>query len=381
MFKVIYHILKKEFIQTLRDKRMRAVLIIAPVIQLIIFGYAVTFDIRSVPTIVCDKDNTQKSRKLLNMFWSAGCFDIISHVEDEKHLLSYIDKGKAKVAIYIPHGFAKKLKRFEQASIQVMLDGTQSNTATVISGYISQIIGRYAGEIIAERKRKLAGILQANMAIGLPSIEPEVRVWYNPSLKSSVFMVPGVICSILMIMTVMLAAMGITKEYEKGTMEQLIVTPIKSYELIIGKVVPYAIIGFIDVILIIIAARLVFHISIVGSILFLFLITAFFLLTTLGLGLFISTISRTQQQAMMTTFFFFIPALILSGFFFPIANMPKGIQYVTYLNPLRYFITVIRGIILKGNSISILWPQTVILLVFGLLVITTSSLRFKKKLG
>ncbi|MFQ6082324.1 MAG: ABC transporter permease [Candidatus Aminicenantia bacterium] len=370
MLAVISHIVRKEFIQTFRDKRMLIPIFVAPLIQLILFGYAVTTDIKHISLAVLDYNRTQESRNLISSFSQSDYFNLNFHLNSYKEIDDLLQKGKVKVAIVIPEKFERNLKKMEKTSLQVIVDGTDANSATIIMSYISKIIGEYSEKILIEvRKKKPIGII-----ISQP------RVWYNPDLKSSIYMVPGVICLILLITTLILTSMAVTKEREMGTLEQLIVSPIKAWELIIGKTIPFVIIGFCDVILVILAGKLIFNVPIRGSLLFLFGVSFIFILSTLSLGLFISTISRTQQQAMMTAFFFIMPAMLLSGIFSPIESMPKIIQYITYLNPLRYFGKVVRGILLKGNDFSILWPQVLALFIFGIVASIFSSLRFKKRL-
>jgi len=368
--KTILHIVRKEFIQTFRDKRMLIPIFIAPVLQLIMFGYAVTTDIKHISLAVLDYDRTQESRNIISSFGQSDYFKLDFQVNAYKEIDDLIQKGKIQVAIVIPEKFEKNLKKMKKNSLQVIVDGTDANSATIIMGYISKLVGEYSGKVFTEMVER--------KPIGIPIVQP--RVWYNPDLKSSVYMVPGVICLILLLTTLILTSMAITKEREMGTLEQLIVSPIRAWELIIGKTIPFVIIGFCDVILIILAGRLIFDLPLRGSLFFLFGVCFLFILTTLSLGLFISTFSRTQQQAMMTAFFFIMPAMLLSGIFTSVENMPKIIQYITIFNPLKYFAKALRGILLKGNGFSILWPQVLALSLFGITAIILSSLRFKKYL-
>jgi ABC-2 type transport system permease protein len=370
MFRVVRYIIRKEFIQTFRDRRMLFPIFVAPVIQLILFGYAVTTDIKNVSLAVLDYDRTHESRNLVSSFSQAESFNLDYYLKSPQEIDRLLEKDKIKAAVVIPPKFERNLKKGAQASLQVILDGTDANSATIIMSYISQLVAKYSKNILTPIRNPSGG--------GVVISQP--RVWYNPNLKSSVYMVPGVICLILLITTLLLTSMALTKEREMGTLEQLIVSPIKPWELIIGKTIPFVLIGFCDVIIIISAGKLIFDVPIRGSLLFLFGVALLFVLTTLSLGLFISTISRTQQQAMMTAFFFILPAILLSGIFSPIENMPQIVQYITLLNPLRYFSTAVRGILLKGNDISILWPQVLALFIFGLAASVFSSLRFKKHL-
>lgn len=370
MVRTIATIVRKEFIQTFRDKRMIGPLFVAPIIQIILFGYAMTTDIKRVTTAVLDYDRTHESRKLISTFSQSEYFQVDYSVDSYRVIEKLVQKGKVVVALVVPQKFENKLKKLEQTSIQFILDGTDANTANIIQGYIQKIMGEYGQQIIA-------GVSNV-FPVGL--VSPQPRLWYNPNLKSSVFMVPGVICLILLMTTLILTSMAITREREMGTLEQLIVSPIKPMELIIGKTIPFIFIGFVEVILILLAGRLIFSLPIRGSIPFLLGVSFLFILTTLSLGTFISTISRTQQQAMMTAFFFIMPAMLLSGIFTPIENMPELVQYITYLNPLRYFGQAVRGILLKGNGFSYLWSQVLALAVFGIAASVFSSLRFRKNL-
>jgi len=366
----ILHIIRKEFIQTFRDKRMLAPIFIAPLLQLLLFGFAVTTDIKNISLAVLNFDRTPESRSLTSSFGQSDYFKLDYQLNSYDEIENLIQKGKIQVAVVIPEEFENDLKNMKKTSLQVIVDGTDANTATIIMGYISKLSGEYSEQIFAEPIQR--------QSLGIPVLQP--RVWYNPDLKSSVYMVPGVICLILLLTTLILTSMAITKEREMGTLEQLIVSPIKPWELILGKTIPFIIVGLFEVVLIIIAGKLIFSLPIRGSLLFLFGVCFIFILTTLSLGLFISTISRTQQQAMMTAIFFMMPAMLLSGIFSPIENMPKIIQYITILNPLKYFARAVRGILLKGNDFLILWPQVLALAIFGISAIILSSLRFKKHL-
>jgi ABC-2 type transport system permease protein len=369
MFRAIRQIIRKEFIQVFRDRRMLAPLFLAPIIQLILFGYAATVDVKNITLAVVDNDHTQESRAFVTTFTRSGYFELKAALDSTSGVDAVLQSGKAQAGIIIPEGFAKKLQGGTASPVQVIVDGTDANTATIIISYVDLISARYSETIILQA---LSG------RAAMPRFEP--RIWYNPELKSSFWMVPGVICMILLITTLLLTSMAITREREMGTLEQLIVSPIKPRELIIGKTVPFALIGFFDILLILTAGKIVFDVPIRGSIPFLLGSSFLFILTTLGAGLFISTVSRTQGQAMMSAMFFVMPAMLLSGIFSPIDSMPKIIQYVTYLNPLRHFGKIVREILLKGNGPAVLWPELLILLVIGLTTFVLSSLRFRKRL-
>ena len=374
MWERIYHILLKEFLQVFRDPKMKGVIFIAPIIQLLIFGYAVSTDVKNVATAVYDLDQTQQSRELLSRFFASGYFQPKKHVTHVSQIRNLMDHGKVSTAIQINKGFASALSSHQKVPIQMIVDGTDSNTATVTISYAAQIVRDFNKNLELE-------------AIGLPTgtllnrgIDLQSRVWFNINLESRMFYLPGVVALIGMLITLMLTSMAIVREREIGTMEQLIVTPLRPVELILGKLLPFALIALFDMTLITTVAAFWFEVPIKGSLLLLLASMVLFLLPSLGIGLFISTISTTQQQAMMTTFFFFFPANLLSGFAFPIENMPEIVQWITYLNPLRYFLVIIRGIFLKGVGAEILWPQMVALGALGIIVLGLSALRFTKRL-
>jgi ABC-2 type transport system permease protein len=383
MWERLKHMLVKEFIQIFRDPRMKAVLIGTPIIQLFVIGYAVTTDVTNIATAVLDFDRSQETREIARRFESSGYFRIVRYVEDPRVLRGLIDRGEVKAALQFDPGFTRDLVRGRTALIQVIVDGTDSNTASVVMDYTNRIVNQITRErlqALLATQSVASGALAVSLR-SLPGIELRSRAWYNPDLRSRNYYVPGVIAILIMLTLMMMTAMAIVREREIGTMEQLMVSPIRPAELILGKTLPFALIGFFDVALITTVAVFWFAIPIRGSLVLLFGATALFLLPVLGVGLFISTISRTQQQALMSTFFFFQPAMLLSGFAFPIANMPEAIQVLTYLNPLRYFLVIIRGIFLKGNGVEILWPEMLALLLLGISVLTASALRFQKRLA
>ncbi|MGA9363110.1 MAG: ABC transporter permease [Bacteroidota bacterium] len=374
--KTIYHIIVKEFLQLRRDRRMLGLSFLAPVLQLMLLGYAATTDVKEIPMLVCDQDQTSKSRELINQFVNSGYFVIGAEAHSPNEIDQYIEDGHVWLALVIPTSFSSDLLASRQTSVQLLVDGSDANSANISIGYASQIVSTYSRSIIADVQKRFPQTLRTSR------VNPEIRVWYNPDLKSRNFMVPGVLAMVLMIITMTLTSLAVVKEKEIGTLEQLMVTPIKPYQLILGKLLPFIMIGAVDVLLVIIVARFWFDVPLRGSVALLFALSGLFVLTTLGLGLFVSTISKTQQQAMMTAqFFFFMPFIYLSGFAFPIENMPRVIQYVTYLIPLRYFIVIIRGVFLKGIGIAELWPQVIPLWIFGLAILTLSILRFRKRLG
>lgn len=367
----------KEFIQVLRNPRTRYILVVPPMVQLLVFGYAANFDIRQVPTAVFDLDHSQESRELISHFVATPYFRVVANVAQREEISDLINRRKATVAIQILPGFAKDLRQKGTADVQIILDGSDSNTALLAMSYATQIVQRYSQEQLAER------LARSNPALGgrLPRIQLEHRAWYNQELESRVFFVPGVIANLIWIMVTLLTAFAVVRERELGTLEQIMVTPIRPIEFILGKTIPFAVIGLADAALITAVGTLWFRIPLVGSLWVLFLGVLLFLMSALGVGLYISTVSQTQQQAMVSAFLINMPAIILSGFAFPIANMPQIFQKITYLNPLRYFLVIIRGVFLKGSGLNLLWDQMVVLGAIGLVLLLGSAARFHKRLA
>ncbi|MGA7471518.1 MAG: ABC transporter permease [Candidatus Sulfotelmatobacter sp.] len=366
----------KEFIQVFRDKRTRFVLFGPPIIQMLIFGYAATFEIHHVPTVVLDLDHSQESRELISRFSSSPYFDVQRQLTDYRQIGDLIDQGKATVGLEINAGFAQNLRKGQTAPLQVIVDATNSNTALIASGYITQIALGFAQEYQQDRIYRLS----PQMIERMPSVQLEQRPWYNPDLRSRWFFVPGVIGSLTLVLVVTLTAFAVVREREIGTLEQIMVTPIRPAEFILGKTLPFFLIGLFDVSLIATVGTLWFQIPFRGQILVLFAGAILFLLCMLGVGLLISTVSSTQQQAMVTAFFFIMPAITFSGFGFPISTMPQWLQYLTYLSPLRYFLIVLRGTYLKGVGMEILWPQMLAMTALGISLLTIAVLRFHKAL-
>jgi ABC-2 type transport system permease protein len=373
--KAILSILWKEFVQLRRDPRLFPVIFISPVLQLLLLGYAANLDVKYIPSVICDMDRSAASRDFLDGFLNSGYFSVRARVERMDEIDPYLDDGDAAMAFVIPRGFGDDLAARREASVMLIADGSESQSATIGVNYGTMIAARYSQKIIFEAFERARGL-----GLSPVLVNTEVRVWYNPELKSRNFMVPGVLGLILMVMTTSLASLGIVRERETGTMEQLIVTPIRPYQLIVGKLLPFVLIGLVDATFVITMARGWFGIPVRGSVVLLFALCLAFMLNTLGHGLFISTISRTQQQAMLTSLFFIMPQMLLSGFVFPIENMPKLFQYLTTIIPLRYFFVIIRGIMLKGAGWPELWHQAAALLALGTVVLALSVARFHKKL-
>jgi ABC-2 type transport system permease protein len=382
MWERIWVILRKEIRQTLREPRMRVVLFVPPLVQLIVFGYAVNLDVDNTRIAWMDRDHTPQSRELLAAFEGSRRFHVAAIPADDDQVRELMDTGEVQAVVSVMPGFARDISRGRTTAVQILVDGTNSNTASLVSSYAGNIVSDYSARALEKqmRQRLMAAGGSAPVNLSTPELVARSRVWFNPDLRSRNYFVPGVVANIIMMVTLMLTALAIVREKEIGTMEQLMVTPMRPIELMIGKTLPFAAVGLLDVAVITTAALVVFHIPLRGSVLLLVGCSILFLLTSLGAGLFLSTISQTQQQAMMASFFFSTPAFMLSGFAFPIRNMPEVVQYLTYLNPLRYFMEIVRGIFLKGTGISVLWPQMLALAVYGVAVMTLSALRFHKRL-
>jgi ABC-2 type transport system permease protein len=373
--KAILSIIRKEFLQLRRDPRLFPVLFISPILQLLLLGYAANLDVRNIPSVICDQDRSAASREFLEGFINSGYFAVKARVEKLDEIDHFLDDGEAAMAFVVPRGFGSDLAGGRRTPVLIIADGSESQSATIGVSYASVIAGRYAQGIVFERLEKAMG-----RGVKPVLVNAEVRVWYNPELRSRNFMVPGVLGLILMIMTISLASMGIVREKEAGTMEQLIVTPIRPHQLIIGKLLPFVLIGLVEATFVLIVARGLFGIPIRGSVALLYALCLAFMLNTLGIGLFISTISRSQQQAMFTTTFFIMPMILLGGFVFPIENMPPFFQFISRAIPTRYFFIIIRGIMLRGAGWPQLWDQAAALLVIGFILFALSVLRFHKTL-
>jgi ABC-2 type transport system permease protein len=376
MWERIQHMLVKEFIEVFRDPRMRALIFVVPVLQLFIFGYAANTDVRNVSTAVYDLDNTVSSRELVSRFVKSGYFNVVAYISNDARERQLLDEGKVQVVLHMDHGFAGDLIAGRAAPFQMIVDGTDSNTAGIVLGYSNTIVHRFSQGILSQR------ILRLHGDVSIPGqVVLQTRTWFNENLESRTYFVPGVIALMITLLTLLLTSLAIVREKEIGTMEQIMVTPIRPVEFILGKTVPFALISFVDLALVTFVGVFWFEIPVRGDFALLVFAMSIYLMSTLGVGLLISTVSQTQQQAMMSSFFFFMPAVLLSGFMFPIANMPAIVQWLTYLNPMRYVMVILRGIFLKGVGLAILWPQITALAVMGVVTLALASRRFKKTLA
>jgi ABC-2 type transport system permease protein len=367
----VRELVRKEFIQLFRDKKNRPLLIIAPVVQLLIFGYVVTTDVRDIRVGFWDQCNSCESRMLADALDANETFRITHYENTPKDLEALLLHGKVDLAVKVAPDFSERIRKGDTAHVQILADGTMSNMASLRIAYTRLVLDRLSQDFIKELYKK---------QLDYGRIDARIRAWYNPNLDSRNFYVPGIVAFLVMLISLLFTSMAIIREKESGTMEQLIATPLTPADLILGKTIPYIIIVMSQMIIVTAFAIVWFDIPLAGNIGLLFVATCFFLLSTLGIGLFISTISATQQQAMMTTFFFMLPFFMLSGFVFPVANMPLLVQWLTRLNPLMHFLIIIRGIFLKGVGFEILWPQFLALVILGIVVFAGAVTRFKKRL-
>ncbi|MDD3179043.1 MAG: ABC transporter permease [Opitutaceae bacterium] len=376
MWERIFTILRKEFLSVFRDPRMRAVILGVPVIQTLILGYAVTLDVRHVRLAVVDHDGTPASRALVARFTGSSYFDAVAFTQDEGEAAALIDAAEAAAILQINAGYQENLRGGRPTPVQMIVDGSDSNTARFVVNYATQIAASANNAFILDQALRRAG---RTGPIGRVDLQP--RAWFNADLESRHFYVPGVIALLVMLVSLMLTGMAIVREKEAGTIEQIMVTPIRPVEFILGKCAPFVVISVVNTCLVAAVGLFWFEIPFRGNFLLLLGGVLLFLLSTVGIGLFISTVSSTQQQAMMTTFFFFFPAMLFSGFIFPIANMPAFFQWLSLLDPLRYILVIIRGIFLKGVGFAVLWTQFLALLVLGLAVMTFAVTRFRKTIA
>lgn len=373
---VLWRVIVKEFLQLKQDVRMIPMIFVAPVVQIVVFGFAVNTDVTRVPMVLVDQDRTAESRALHQRFTASGYFELVG-VEDEPDAADpWLIRGDAQLALVIEPGYAARLGAGRSARVQLLADGSDSSAVTVALGYGARIVSGLSAERLQER---LGAVLAGTARPGRTELLP--RVLWNPDLKSRWFYVPAVLAMILMIMTMLLSAMGVVREKEIGTLEQIIVTPVQAWQLLVGKLFPFGVIGMVQVCLVSAVAVFGFGVPLEGSFALLFGLSLVFILNTLGLGLLVSTLVSNQQQAMMVaTFTLMLPMIYLSGLIFPIENMPVAIQWFTYLIPVRYYATILRGIFLKGAGLDVLWPQALTLLLMGLSILAVAAARFRKRL-
>jgi ABC-2 type transport system permease protein len=376
LFGRLKQMLIKELIQVVRDKRTRLILIVPPIVQMLVFGYAANFDIRNVSTAIVDLDNTQQSRELVSRFASSPYFNLQYRLDNAKQARELIDRGSATIAVEIDSGFAQKLEKGQTSPLQVIVDATNSNTALIASAYISQVALQFAQAAQGARIYRIA----PQIAEQMPSVQLEQRPWYNPDLSSRWFFVPGVIGSLTTLLVITLTSFAVVREREIGTLEQIMVTPIRPVEFILGKTLPFFLIGMFDAMLIGLVGTFWFQIPFRGHVSVLLVGAVLFIVSMLGVALLISTVSSTQQQAMVTSFFVIMPTITFSGFGFPISSMPQWMQTLSYAIPLRYFLIVLRGTYLKGVGMDILWPEMAAMATIGLGVLLLAVSRFHKAL-
>jgi ABC-2 type transport system permease protein len=386
--RILLHMVRKEFLQLRQDRRMIPMLIGAPLLQLVIFGFAANLDVAHIRMLLVDRDRTAASRELVDRFTSSRYFDLVGDTQNPVQIDHWLEQGRAQVALVIGEGYQRDLASGRTASVQMIADGTEANSAVVGLGYASIIISTKSGEVLRERLQEALRRIGATTAAG--TIPPQARIGstvllprilYNPDLRSRWFYVPAILAQVMMLMTMILPSMAVVREKEIGTLEQIIVTPIRPWQLMVGKLLPFALIGLADTLLVTGMAVFIFHLPLRGSLLLLLLLTLLFIQSTLGLGLLVSTVVRNQQQAMMASIFLLmLPMIYLSGLIFPIENMPKLIRYGTYGIPLRYYNIIIRGIFLKGSGLGTLWREALILLGYGVLILGAASRRFRKRL-
>jgi len=367
--------MRKEFIQIRRDRRTLAIMFLIPVFQLIMFGYAVTTDVKHLPMAVLDRDKSAASRELIDTYQASTYFDIAYTVGSESELAYLMDSGAARAGLIVPAGYGADLARRGSAQVSFAIDGsdpTVANTALAAA----QTIGQAKSAEIVQTMLSRSGLNVSDM----PGLDVRTRVWYNPDLASANYMIPALIGVILQVLTAMLTALAIVRERELGTIEQLIVAPLRPWELVVGKIVPYVLIAFFDTMEVLLIGTLWFKVPINGSVALLLSLACLFLMSSLGIGLFVSTVARTQQEAMLLAFFTLLPSIFLSGFMFPLAAMPAVLRALSYGIPLTYFLVIVRGIVLKGVGLEVLMPQVVALAIFGVAIMSLSTLRFRKRL-
>ena len=357
---------------------MLGFIFVMPLIQTLIMGYAVTTEVTRVPMVICDEERTRLSRQFIDILRETEYFDVVVVTNEYSRIQAYLDGGDAASALVIPGDFTQDLREGHSPVIQAIMDGSNSNTAQVAIGYLQGIMATYGEKIRVWYPNDFRYYAETEPPV---RIAPVTRVWYNPNFENTFFMVPGIIGLILALSTIILTAISIVREQEVGTLEQLMVSPLKSYQIMIGKITPFALLGFVEISLVMVAGKLYFQIPMRGSFALLFFVSFLMLLTTLGIGLFVSSITKTQQQSMFVAWFFLVFTILMSGFFFPVENMPRWLQYISLLDPLRYYIACLRGIFLKGAGFEALLPEILALAGYGVLIISFASASFQKRLA
>lgn len=368
-------LIRKEFIQIVRDPRTLAITFAMPLLQIFLLGYAATNDVRNVSLAVWDQDRSWASRQLLDAYRASDYFHVDFDVGSESELRRLIDTGQARAGLIVPPDYATRLSSADTAQVALIVDGSDPTIANTALSAATMVGQTKATNLIVER-----AAARGQSAVTQMPVEVRTQVWYNPDLLSSYYMIPALVGLILMYMTILLTSTSIVRERERGTIEQLIVTPLSSLELVVGKLAPYVLIAAFDMVEILVAGVLIFGVPINGSLPLLLLLSGLFLVTTLGLGLFVSTLANTQQEAMLTSMFFLLPAIFLSGFLFPLDSMPWYLQAVSYVIPLRYFLVIVRGIMLKGVGVDMLWNEVIALCIFAVVIMGGAALRFHKRL-
>ncbi len=375
MFNRIFRIIRKEFIQIRRDSGVRKMIVIAPLLQLFVYGYVVATEIRELPIVVLDRSNSAESRRLVERFLASGYFVVEDHVNNLDEVTAQLDDGRSLMGIVIPEDYASKIRRGVQAKVQILVDGTNSNTATIALAYTAGIVAVENNDLIESNFERLGlRLIEAG-------IDQQERVWFNPSLRAINYMVPGIMCVLLMELMMPLIAFSLVRERERGTIEQLMVTPVHAGEMLVGKTVPYALLGLVDILLILAAGTFWFKVPMAGSLGTLLIYASLFIVVTLGMGILIATMVSTQQQAALGSQFMLIPNILLSGFMFPIESMPDFMQAFTTILPMRYFLVIVRGIMMKGLGAAELWDQGLPLAIIGTIVFSVSWYRFRKVFG
>lgn len=374
-FRRLQYLVQKEIIQLLRNPLTLRMIIVVPLLQTILFGYVTTTDIKHLSLLVCDLDRSAYSRDLAAKLTNTGYFSLVATTGELGLINRYLDQGRAKVAVVFPPRLSSDITAGRTATIQAITDGSNSSEASIAASYLQRVLAAESMRLVRLQVERSGQAAPVN-----PPLENRPRVWFNPDLKSVNYMIPGVMCMVLFMITSLLTALGIVREKEQGTMEQVIVSPLRPVELIAGKTLPFAAVAFVEVFLVLAVGTLWFGVAIKGSVLWLAAASMVFVLTVLGIGMFVSTLAHTQAQAMMINQLFMATNMMLSGFMFPISSMPVVMQYFTYLVPLRYFLEIVRSVFLKGTGPAVWWPQLVLLGIFGLSLFSFSAMRFRKRL-